>query len=105
MAKDIRVSEPSLEMQEKIKRARRAIASQKMRTVKCPYCQHNTIVVFEDTRGHVQAKCKRCGHETVFDVLSMRRLKLGFYQGGYKPRLTNKYFDSCAVEPLIGESS
>ena len=56
MAKDIRVSEPSLEMQEKIKRARRAIASQKMRTVKCPYCQHNTIVVFEDTRGHVQAK-------------------------------------------------
>ena len=36
MAKDIRVSEPSLEMQEKIKRARRAIASQKMRTVKCP---------------------------------------------------------------------
>ena len=58
MAKDIRVSEPSLEMQEKIKRARRAIASQKMRTVKCPYCQHNTIVVFEDTRGHVQAKCK-----------------------------------------------
>ena len=37
MAKDIRVSEPSLEMQEKIKRARRAIASQKMRTVKCPY--------------------------------------------------------------------
>lgn len=82
MAKDIRVSEPSLEMQEKIKRARRAIASQKMRTVKCPYCQHNTIIVFEDTRGHVQAKCKRCGHETVFDVLSMRRLKLGFYQGG-----------------------
>lgn len=80
MAKDIRVTEPSLEMQEKIKRARRAIVSQKTRMVKCPYCQHNTIVVFEDTRGHVQAKCKRCGHETVFDVLSMRRLKLRFYR-------------------------
>lgn len=76
MAKDIRVTEPSLEMQEKIKRARHAIAAQKTRMVKCPYCQHNTIVVFEDTRGHVQAKCKRCGRETVFDVLSMRRLRL-----------------------------
>ena len=75
MAKDIRVTEPSLEMQEKIKRARRAIVSQKTRMVKCPYCQHNAIAVFEDTRGHVQAKCKRCGRETVFDVLSMRRLK------------------------------
>lgn len=78
MTKDIRVTEPSLEMQEKIKRARHAIATQKTRMVKCPYCKHNTIVVFEDTRGHVQAKCKRCGHETVFDVLSMRRLRLRF---------------------------
>ncbi len=80
MAKNIRVTEPSLEMQEKIKRARRAIVSQKTRMVKCPYCQHNAIAVFEDTRGHVQAKCKRCGRETVFDVLSMRRLKLRFYR-------------------------
>ena len=80
MAKDIRVTEPSLEMQEKIKRARRAIVSQKTRMVKCPYCQHNAIAVFEDTRGHVQAKCKRCGQETVFNVLSMRRLKLRFYR-------------------------
>ena len=79
-AKNIRVTEPSLEMQEKIKRARRAIVSQKTRMVKCPYCQHNAIAVFEDTRGHVQAKCKRCGRETVFDVLSMRRLKLRFYR-------------------------
>ena len=53
MAKDIRGTEPSLEMQEKIKRARRAIVSQKTRMVKCPYCQHNAIAVFEDTRGHV----------------------------------------------------
>ena len=80
MAKDIRVTEPSLEMQEKIKRARRAIVSQKTRMVKCTYCQHNAIAVFEDTRGHVQAKCKRCGRENVFDVLSMRRLKLRFYR-------------------------
>jgi transcription elongation factor Elf1 len=76
--KSIRVKEPSLEMQKKIQRARLAIYGQKMRMVKCPYCGHNSIAVFEDTRGHVQAKCKACGRETVFDVLSMRRLRLRF---------------------------
>ena len=39
MRKNIRVSEPSAEMQMKIQRARHAISSQKMRMVKCPYQQ------------------------------------------------------------------
>ncbi len=64
---------PSADMVLKIRKARFAVASQKSRRVQCPYCHHNTIIVFEDTRGHVQAKCKLCGNETVFDVLSMRR--------------------------------
>lgn len=72
--KNIRVQEPSHEMQEKIVRARKAIASQKQRTIKCPYCLHNAITVYEDTRGHVEAKCKKCGRITVFNVLSMRRV-------------------------------
>lgn len=54
MSRNIRVSEPSAEMQIKIIRAKDAIASQKPRTVRCPYCRHNSIIVFEDTRGHVQ---------------------------------------------------
>lgn len=76
MSRNTRVNEPSVEMQTKIHNARCAIASQKPRSLKCPYCKHNAIVVFEDTRGHVQAKCKVCGRETVFDVVSMRRLYL-----------------------------
>ena len=36
---------------------------------------HLSIIVFEDTRGHVQTKCKACGRETVFNVLEMRRLR------------------------------
>ena len=72
MSRNIRVSEPSAEMQIKIIRAKDAIASQKPRTV---YCRHNSIIVFEDTRGHVQTKCKACGRETVFNVLEMRRLR------------------------------
>lgn len=39
------------------------------------YCQHNAIAVYEDTRGHVESKCKKCGRITVFDVLNMRRLR------------------------------
>ena len=80
MKKNIRVTEPSAEMQMKIRRARIAIASQKRRTMECPYCHHNTIIVFEDTRGHVQAKCKLCGRETVFDVINMRRLVLRLHK-------------------------
>ena len=51
MKKNIRIQEPSQEMQQKIVRARMAIASQKERTIKCPYCLHNAITVDEDTRG------------------------------------------------------
>lgn len=74
MKKNIRVSEPSPEMIEKIICARNAIASQKERMLKCPYCRHNALTVYEDTRGHVEVKCKKCGKITVFNVLSMRRV-------------------------------
>lgn len=69
----IRVQEPTPELIEKIRRARVAISQQKPRYLKCPYCQHNAIAVYEDTRGHVESKCKKCGRITVFDVLNMRR--------------------------------
>ena len=75
MSRGIRISEPSAEMQMKIIRARKAIAQQKPRYPRCPYCQHNALAVYEDTRGHVETKCKKCGEITVFDVLSMRRTR------------------------------
>lgn len=74
MNRNIRITEPSQEMMGKIIRARKAIAEQKARYIKCPYCQHNAIMVYEDTRGHVETKCKKCGKITVFDVMSMRRI-------------------------------
>ena len=55
----IRVQEPTPELIEKIRRARVAISQQKPRYLKCPYCQHNAIAVYEDTRGHVESKCKK----------------------------------------------
>lgn len=75
MSRGIRISEPSAEMQMKIIRARKAIAQQKPRYLRCPYCQHNALAVYEDTSGHVETKCKKCGEITVFDVLSMRRTR------------------------------
>ena len=104
MKKNIRVSEPSPEMMVKIRRARSAIANQKRRMVKCPYCGHNTIAVFEDSRGHIQAKCKACGRETVFDVISMRRLLLHLHRREGDNKYNSRFY-SCAVEPLTGESS
>lgn len=54
MSRNVRVSEPPPEVQRKIIRARQAIAEQEPRIIKCPYCRHSSIVVFGDTKGHVQ---------------------------------------------------
>lgn len=53
MSKNIRITEPSAEMLGKIIRAREAIAAQKPRYIKCPYCQHNSIVV-SNTDDHLR---------------------------------------------------
>ena len=47
MSRNIRVSEPSPEMQIKIQRARRAITNQKMRMMKCPYCGYKESKVVD----------------------------------------------------------
>lgn len=52
MSKNIRITEPSAEMLGKIVRARQAIAEQKQRYIKCPYCQHNAIAVYGYGNGH-----------------------------------------------------
>ena len=72
----VHIQEPSEELKQKIIRARIAISTQKQRFLLCPYCRHKAIAVFEDTRGHVEAKCSKCGRTTAFDVLNMRRLRL-----------------------------
>ncbi|MFI3327415.1 MAG: hypothetical protein R3Y35_14775 [Clostridia bacterium] len=74
---------PSANMMVRIQAAVNAVASQTERKVKCPICLHNTIIVYEDTRGHVKTKCKKCKNEVVIDVLSMRK--------GQTPLLFNLY--------------
>lgn len=71
-AKGSKIREPSASMKRKMRRARDAIANQRQRVMRCPNCQHNAIVVFADTRGHVMTKCAHCGHIILFEVMSMR---------------------------------
>ena len=75
MSKSISIQEPSEEMCQKIIRARVAISTQRQRYLLCPYCRHKSIAVFEDTRGHVEAKCSKCGRVTAFDVMNMRIMR------------------------------
>ena len=41
----------------------------KSRTLECHYCEHKAIIVFEDTHGHIQSKCKKCGRESIYNVI------------------------------------
>jgi len=44
----------------------------------CHYCGHKSILIYEDARGHVQAKCKICGEESLYNVL-LRRSRSFYY--------------------------
>ncbi len=58
----------------KIKLAREQVKDQTHRELRCPHCQKKTIKVFADATGHIQCKCKYCKEETIFNVLSFRRI-------------------------------
>ena len=52
MRRDIRITEPSAEMQIKIRRACNAIATQKKRMVKCPYTFKGGSAIKNDRMTH-----------------------------------------------------
>lgn len=39
------------------------------RKIRCPICRHNIIRVFDDARGHIQAKCSSCRNEVIINTL------------------------------------
>jgi len=43
------------------------------RKMPCHYCEHKTIVVYEDSHGHIGVKCKKCGKEGVYNVRLRRK--------------------------------
>jgi ribosomal protein S27E len=57
---------------EKIRRHSAGSEDLESRAIRCHYCGHTTIYVFTNSRGHVKAKCKKCGSEAIYNVLLRR---------------------------------
>ena len=38
------------------------------RAIGCHYCRHKTIIVYENSRGHINAKCKKCQRAAIYNV-------------------------------------
>lgn len=43
-------------------------AGQKARYIQCPSCHHKLLAVYEDTSGHIEAKCKKCGRVSKLNI-------------------------------------
>lgn len=71
----IRNVNPTPELMTKIRRAKDAIAEQKPREVRCPFCRHRLAKIFEDTRGHLETKCAKCGKVVLVDLVNTRKTR------------------------------
>lgn len=78
MKLDLTNGQVSDEILEKIRKNSAGTESLKTKNLKCPYCNHLSIVVFEDSRGHVQAKCRKCGKESIYNVMLRRNGEVMF---------------------------
>ncbi len=38
--------------------------------IPCPRCHHKLFAVYDDTSGHIETKCKKCGQVTAFHILN-----------------------------------
>lgn len=69
------VVKPTPEILAQIRKSEHDVINIPFRNMFCPYCHHRILVVYNDASGHVQAKCKLCGNETIFDLKSMRQVQ------------------------------
>ncbi len=65
---------PSDDLKMKIVRAREFIRNKESRNIRCPYCKHIAFVVFAGSTGYVETKCRKCKHEVLVDLISMRKM-------------------------------
>jgi len=50
------------------------------RFLPCHYCKHNAIMVYADSKGHVGAKCRKCGKSAIYNVALRRNRFISFRQ-------------------------
>ena len=63
---------------EKVRRHSEGAEHLKSRTLLCHYCNHKAVIVFDNSRGHIQAKCKKCGNEAIYNVVLRRNAGIMF---------------------------
>ncbi len=73
--RNIRIIEPSKITKDEIEVAKKKTINQRRKIIICPYCRFNLVFVFEDATGHIQAKCKYCGRETIFNLSTSAKAK------------------------------
>jgi phage FluMu protein Com len=44
----------------------------KNRPLICHYCGHKVMMLFEDTRGHVEIKCRKCDRVSTYNIFFRR---------------------------------
>jgi len=57
----------------KIRRHSAGAEDKNSRDIGCHYCGFKTVVVYEDSTGHVNAKCKKCRRDAIYNVALRRR--------------------------------
>jgi len=57
----------------KIRRHSAGAEDKKSRAIGCHYCGFKMIVVYEDSTGYVNAKCKKCSMNAIYNVALRRR--------------------------------
>jgi len=57
----------------RIRRHSAGVEDKKSRAIGCHYCGHKTIMVYEDSTGYVNAKCKKCRRNAIYNVALRRR--------------------------------
>ena len=40
-----------------------------------PFCRHRLAKIFEDTRGHLETKCAKCGKVVLVDLVNTRKTR------------------------------
>ena len=74
------------ELLAKVRRHKDGSENLKSRAMPCHYCNRKAIIVFDDSQGHVQAKCKYCGRESIYNVVLRRNGTLPFKSARVKQR-------------------
>jgi len=62
----------SEEVLAKVRKHTSGTEGQKTRMMRCHYCEHKAVKVFEDAKGHIETKCKKCGEIAVYNVVLRR---------------------------------